>query len=488
MNVRKMSLNACLNVLRQIITVLFPIVTIPYAIRTIGVDNLGKVSYGHSIIEYFSLLAMLGVSQYAVREGAKRRDNRESFNTFLSEILTLNIFTTLGSYILLLLCITLIPNLRQYAWLLALQSLAIGLTTIGVDWINTVYEDFFLITVRSIITYFFTIALLFFFVRTPEDYYRYASLPVITTGIVCVSNLVYCRKYANIKVTSHPHIKKHIKPVLVFFANAIAVSIYVNIDITMLGWIKGDYDVGLYSLAVKIYVAVKHLLTAVYNVSISRLSYLWGCEKKTEFNHLLTKLFGYITFFLVPATVGLIIVSNDILVLLGGEEYLQTVKTLQVLSFALLFVIYGGLICDCLNVSIGREKDNLLATIIAALLNFLLNLIFIPKLSYFGASITTLISEAFVTCFCILRIPNIKSYFDWQLVLKTFIQSSLGSVLMVVLSFVVKNNVSPPLIRLIIIIPTSIVLYSLFMLIIRNVFALQITDLIVSKLKKLRIK
>ena len=77
---KKIGINAILNVIKSGLSILFPIVTYPYALRVLGAENIGKVSYSQSIISYFGLLAMMGISTYGTREGAKIRNNREALD------------------------------------------------------------------------------------------------------------------------------------------------------------------------------------------------------------------------------------------------------------------------------------------------------------------------------------------------------------------------------------------------------------------------
>ena len=146
---KNIALNAILNAIRQSLSILFPLITYPYALRVLGVDNIGKVSYGQSIISYFSLLAMMGVVSYSIREGSKWKDNRIRFEEFASEVFTLNIIFTLISYILLGVTLLCVPKLEGYGKLLAIQSLMIIFTTLGIDWINTIYEDFLILCLKD---------------------------------------------------------------------------------------------------------------------------------------------------------------------------------------------------------------------------------------------------------------------------------------------------------------------------------------------------
>lgn len=96
-----MGLNAILNSLQSLLNLVFPLVTFPYISRTLSVDGVGKYNFANSIISYFILLAGLGISVFAVREGAKLRDNRKEFSLFASRIFTINIVSTAISYLAL---------------------------------------------------------------------------------------------------------------------------------------------------------------------------------------------------------------------------------------------------------------------------------------------------------------------------------------------------------------------------------------------------
>ena len=113
-------------------------------------------------------------------------------------------------------------------------------TTLGIDWVNTIYEDFKYIAIRSVFVQAISILLMIVFVKKPADYYIYA---MINTSVIVVNSLIntiYCRKYVHLRLTNTNKWKKHIKPILIFFANNLAVQIYVGADTTMLGWIVGD--------------------------------------------------------------------------------------------------------------------------------------------------------------------------------------------------------------------------------------------------------
>ena len=99
---KSLKINALLNTIQTIISMLFPLITFPYASRVLGVDNIGRYNFGNSIVSYFVLLAGLGISTYGVREGAKYRDKKKEFEEFVQNIFSINLYSTLLAYFLLI--------------------------------------------------------------------------------------------------------------------------------------------------------------------------------------------------------------------------------------------------------------------------------------------------------------------------------------------------------------------------------------------------
>ena len=81
-----MGVNAALNLFKTALSIIFPLITYPYISRILGVENLGKINYTASIVGYFSLIAALGISTYAIREGGRIRSNSEKLSHLGNQI------------------------------------------------------------------------------------------------------------------------------------------------------------------------------------------------------------------------------------------------------------------------------------------------------------------------------------------------------------------------------------------------------------------
>ena len=95
---KSIKINLIMNTIKTLMSLIFPLITFPYASRILGATGIGRVNYASSIVSYFSMFAALGISTYAVREGARIRDDKEKFSKFSREMLNINLCTTFIAY------------------------------------------------------------------------------------------------------------------------------------------------------------------------------------------------------------------------------------------------------------------------------------------------------------------------------------------------------------------------------------------------------
>ena len=182
MSQKSLKKNALLNIIRSVSSIIFPLITFPYASRILLPEGIGKVNFANSIISYFSIIAGLGIGTYATREAAKRRDNRDELSKFVKEITVIHIFSTIISYALFLVAFFLVPKFQNYKSLLLLSSLTIILSTIDVGWLYSAEEEFEYTTFRTVLFQIIGLIILFMFVKTKDDYLQYMFLNVFCSA------------------------------------------------------------------------------------------------------------------------------------------------------------------------------------------------------------------------------------------------------------------------------------------------------------------
>lgn len=388
-----LKINMLLNTIRSILGILFPLVTFPYVSRVLGVENLGKYNFANSIISYFILLSALGIYAYAVREGARYRDNKEYIKRFSAEIFTINLIATVISYVLLTVTILYVGKMQSYAILLIILSLQILFKTLSVEWIYTIYEDFLYITIRSIIIQIISLILMFALVHKQDDYLIYAAIVSFAAGGSSVFNFFHSKKYIKICVTRNLNLTKHIKPILLIFATSLTVSVYVSSDTTILGFLCGDSVVGIYSVSVKVYNLIKTVIISILSVTIPRLAFCLGQDDSVGYKAVVNELFKTMTTLVVPCVVGIYLLSSEIVRFIAGDSFISAISSLKLLSVALIFSLFAWLWGQCVLMTLKMEQVLFYATLVSAIVNVGLNFILIPVLEENAAAITTIIAE-----------------------------------------------------------------------------------------------
>lgn len=476
---KSIKINVVLNMLKQLCSVLFPLITIPYVSRVLQKTNYGKYNFGNSIVSYFLLLAGLGITNYAIREGARVRDDKK-IEKFSNEVFTINIYSTVISYIILFIFLAFSARLYDYRTLILIQSAAILLTTVGTDWVNSIYEDYLYITIRYLVMQCIALVCLFLFVKQPEDYIKYAIITVIASSGGNLFNIFYVRKYVHLRLVKNCNIKQHIKPILLLFFNAVAVTIYVNSDMTLLGILQSEDAVGIYGLSTKIYLVVKQVLNAVIIVSLPRLSALLGQNDENGFKQLSNKIMDALCTIVFPAVVGLFILSREVILIVGGAEYVEGAAALRILSISLGFAVLAGFYCCAIILPFKQEKILLIASLISSLTNIGLNFLTIPLWSYNGAALTTLISEAIVFLIylhCSKKFPKVGC------AKQVMFSVAIGCIGVVLVCIGVRNVVSGTyFITAFSIIGSGIVYFSI-QLIMKNRIVMQVLKTAINKIK-----
>ena len=385
--------NTVFNTIKSVFGIIYPLITFPYISRILLTENIGKINFGNSIVSYFSLIASLGVTTYAIRECSKYKSDRLKLGEISSQILSINIWSTIVSYLALAITLIVARPLDNYRALIIIQSSAILFTTLGADWLNTAMEDFRFIAIRTMGMQIVSLVLMFVFVKKPEDYLIYAGISVIASSGANIINIFYRRRYCKTGFVLHTDWKKHLPSILVLFSLILSQTIYTSSDITILGLFKGDYQVGLYSTSVKIYNIVNTVIASVAWVVMPQLSAAFAKRNFKEINSLLKYSLNFIIVLGLPCLVGINVITKEIILLIAGEAYLGAELSLRILMISLGCSFISGWIGNMMMIPAGKEKVSLKSSIVSAVVNVVLNLILIPIWGLNAAAITTTISE-----------------------------------------------------------------------------------------------
>jgi len=403
--------NALLNIARTLMTVVFPLVTFPYSSRILLPEGIGRVRFARSFVDFFILLATLGIYVYGTREIAKVKDDKVQLSKVTTEILTINLVSTTIAYFLFFIAIFTIPKLSDYRLLLIVISTKILFTALGLDWLYSGIEDYKYITLRAFIFQIISVVLLFTFVHTKEDYLKYASIAVFSNVGSNICNWIHSKKFINISFRSDLELKKHLKPIFILFAMAVTSNLYSIIDVTMLGFMCNDWQVGIYTTATKINSLITSLVVSGGIVVLPRLSYYVKNQAEDKFQELAYKNYDILFLFAIPSTIGLCLVGKAAVLAFSGENFIASIPIMRMMNLMIIIVGISCVTGTQTLIPLGKEILVFYAMLTGALTDIILNFALIPHFQAYGAAVATVISESILSIFelaCIRKKLSLK--------------------------------------------------------------------------------
>lgn len=406
-HIHSVKYNFVMNVILKISQYIFPLITLPYITRTLGAVGNGKVAFATSVITYFSMFAQLGIPSYGVRECARCRDNKDRLTKTVQELIMINSISVLFSYLFLVISMLTVEKLQEEPLLLIINSLTILLNMLGMEWLYQSLEQYQYITIRNIVFKILSVILMFLLVHNPDDYIVYGSLTVLSSGGSYIMNFLNSRKMLEHKLYfGQYNLKKHIKPILTFFALSVAVSIYTSMDTVMLGFIAGDEQVAFYSLSTKIKMVLASTISALGPVLLPRITYCLSHGQEKKFQSYIEKSMHFVLLFSIPVTIYFIVMAPQAIDILGGSEYKLAVACMQIITLAIVPLGIGNIACSQILTPMGKEKLTMYSTIFGAVINFGANMMLIPFMGAVGAALATVIAESIIACIQIHYVWN----------------------------------------------------------------------------------
>lgn len=403
--------NFLYNILYQILIMILPLITIPYISRVLGVSGVGIYSYTYSIVNYFMLIALLGINNYGNRTIAKSRDNKIELSKSFFGIYYIQLFMSvimILSYVLYLLIFN-----SQYKFVSFLQIIYLFSNMFDINWFFFGNEEFKLTVTRSTILKIITLFLIFTFVKDKSQVWLYTLILAASTLLSQLLLFPFLKKRVVRVKLSFSDIKKHIKPILILFIPVVAVSLYKIMDKIMLGFLADVIEVGYYEQAEKIISVPTGLITALGTVMLPRISNMVSKGEEKEIKKYIKRSIEFMMFLAFPISLGLISVSSDFVPLFLGDSFNKTIILTQLLSITVIFMSFGNIIRTQFLIPKERDKDFTISVIGGAIVNIIANYLLIPKLSSVGACIGTIGAEFFVAAYQIIAVRKELSIFEY---------------------------------------------------------------------------
>ncbi len=480
--------NQFFNFSIQILNIIFPLIAIPYVTRLFGPDLLGEVNFASSIVQYFMLVAVAGIPIYAVREIARVRDDTKVLRKKFYEITILQVVFTSISTIAYLILIFSLKSLRANIYIYLFLGIQILSNAFNFTWFIQGIEKYKYVAMATFISKFINVVLIFTLLKDRNDYNTYAFIIGITTLISVLINLFTTIRLSKNFTTNdkiiinHTEVKSHIYAIMVFFLSDIAVKVYTAMDQTMLGIMQDKESVGYYSMAIRLVKTILTFVTSIVVVMLPRISNSIKHNRIDEVKSYIAMSIKLVYIIAIPAIFGILSIGEEVVTIYLGPEFLQSIVIFKLTSILLIIIGLSHIFGMQVMIPFGKEKKYTIILGIAAIVNFVVNLILIPKLSYFGASYATILAETIVTILMYIEVKKLVGNIPQVLqVIKYLIPSAI---FYIVIKLGVKSFILSPIKVILISIPLAVVIYGLGLLLLKEELCMELINRIKKRLKE----
>ncbi|NFN15942.1 flippase, partial [Clostridium botulinum] len=236
--------------------------------------------------------------------------------------------------------------------------------------------------------------------RDISNFNLYVYLVVGFNFINNILSFIYIKKRVKFNF-KNLHFIRHIKPMFFVVILSNVNILYTQLDKIMLGsetFGTDTVNVGYYSMAQKIMTIINTLMLTIIQVTMPRLSNYLGNDSREEYMTLLRRIIKIYFMFLFPASIGMLCLSKEIILLYGGSQFIKAIPIMFVFSLYMLTIGVEGIIANQMIYLNGREKDDVKLVLIGGILNVILNfaLAITGHFTPTNAIITTLVANLIV--------------------------------------------------------------------------------------------
>jgi O-antigen/teichoic acid export membrane protein len=387
--------NSSVLLISQVLSYILTFFATIYIARYLGTDGFGILSFALAFTGMVSIFADMGLNTLVVREVAR---NKSSTDQFLTNVLVIKTILAVFTVLIVILVINALNYPPETVLVVYLLALSIILNSVyGVfNAIFQAHEKMEYQAVGQIINSATLFAIVLMAIYLNLSVVAFAFNYLVTSAVVLVySVIIFLWKFYWPKFRVDISFwKPALQEAWPYGLIGIFSMVYVWIDSFFLSFFQGNEAVGIYNAAYRL-VLVFLFIPTVFNLSIFPVMSQFYINSQNSLRMTVGKYFDFMVLIGTPLAVGTLIMASEIILLIFGASFSESIIALQILIWSTLFIFLNSPLVQLMS---AIDKQSTLSKIVALcmVVNVILNLIFIPRFSYLAASIITVITEFLV--------------------------------------------------------------------------------------------
>lgn len=375
----------------QVLLVLVPLVTTPYLSRVLGAEQVGVYSYTSSITNYFVIFATLGMAQHGVRSIAQAGDNREARSHTFWSAWAAQLCVAIPVALIYVVYAVVAPaggTLVAFIWGLWVLS-----AVLDVSWLFFGVEEFKLPTIRSCITKLAGVAVIFIFVKGPDDLWAYC----LSLSGAFFANVIllwpFVKRYVDFIRPTWAEVRVHFIPNVRLFAPVVAISLYTAFDKILLGSISGMAEAGYYEYSEKLSKMPMAVITALGTVMLPHMTAKLIAGEVEGAKKLLRNSLWAMEAAAMGLAFGIAVIAPEFVPVFFGDGYEPCASIMPVVAIVIPIIAASNVIGVQYMLPMRLDRHYTLSVCVGAVVNVILCLLLLKPFGAFGCAIATVLTE-----------------------------------------------------------------------------------------------
>jgi len=335
----------------QIASMLLPIVTYPYLIRTLGVKNYGAVVFSQAVVGYFVIIIGFGFNIIATKDISINRGDKEKIGEIVSSVIITKLLLFALCLAIFLPFIFIYEPAANYKILyLATLWLCIYEIVFPVFYFQGI-EEMKLISIIALVGKLIVFASTFIFIKTQVDYIKVPILNLAGTIVVAIFSfyIVFRKHKIRFFMPKFSIILNYAKASMPVFLSNISVQVYVSTNKVLIGSFLGMEQVSYYDIGEKIIGIFRIPQSIISQTVFSRIS----IEKNLKFIKRVFRFSLLVNFVLMLIC---LLFSKTMILILGGEKMLESEWVIRILCITLPIVAASNVFGTLNLIPFGYNK------------------------------------------------------------------------------------------------------------------------------------
>ena len=382
--------------------------------RFLGPSNYGLINYGSAYVAFFTSICTLGINSVIIKDFLERPD--EQGKTIGTAIALRLLSSALSS--LMVICIVSILDHDEPTTILVTGLCSVSLIFQVFDTINYWFQSRYESKVTSIValiaycaTSLYKIALLI--LNKNVLWFAFAT----SVDYICVAILLFIayKKKNGPKLSfSWTKGKQLLNKSYHFILSGMMVAVYAQTDKLMLKQMLDEVSVGYYSLAASLNTMWVFILSAIIDSMYPTIMKLYQNNRK-QFEKKNKQLYAIVIYISIAVAICFMFMGKSAIKILYGDAFVDAAMPLKIICWYTIFS-YLGVARNAWIVCENKQKYLKYMYFSAAIINVVLNMIFIPIMGATGAALASLITQVctsmILPCFWKDMRPNVRLMID----------------------------------------------------------------------------